>query len=77
MKYLLVLAVIVLVLLWLTRSRASASKARSDQAAAPRSPEAMVSCAHCGVHLPRGDAVTGAQGLYCSEAHRLARGDGR
>ena len=32
----------------------------------------MVSCPVCSVHLPRGDAVAGADGrLYCSQEHRL------
>lgn len=36
-------------------------------------PSAMVACAHCGVHLPREDAVPGGSGTpYCSEAHRDA-----
>ena len=36
-------------------------------------PSAMVACAHCGVHLPREDAVLGGSGTpYCSEAHRDA-----
>ena len=39
--------------------------------------EDMPACRHCGVHLPRSDAVFGPSGeSYCSEAHRLAQGDG-
>jgi uncharacterized protein len=31
----------------------------------------MVACAHCGVHLPRSEAVQ-AQGLhFCGEPHRI------
>ena len=33
-------------------------------------PLKMVRCAHCGVHLPRGDAVPGGAHMYCSTAHR-------
>jgi uncharacterized protein len=39
----------------------------------------MVSCAHCGLHLPEADALPGPDGAhYCSEAHRRAgpRGHG-
>ena len=32
----------------------------------------MMQCAHCGVHLPRADALMDARGAFCSEAHRLA-----
>jgi uncharacterized protein len=73
MKYLL-LIVIVLAVLWLARAGRSRGAARPPSGTPPQ-PQAMVACAHCGVHLPRGDAVAGAQDLYCSEAHRLARGD--
>ncbi len=34
---------------------------------------AMVPCAHCGVHLPAGDAIQGSRALYCSTAHRQAQ----
>jgi uncharacterized protein len=32
--------------------------------------EEMVACAHCGVHLPRTDAVGDDQHLYCGDEHR-------
>jgi uncharacterized protein len=33
----------------------------------------MVSCMHCGVHLPVSEALQdGAGRHFCSEAHRLA-----
>lgn len=49
---------------------------RSFRKNAPRQDEAtaedMVRCAHCGVHLPKGESVQ-AQGLdFCSAAHRDA-----
>jgi uncharacterized protein len=45
-----------------------ASKSGGDAAAAP-----MVACAHCGVHLPRPDALADGEGrLYCGDEHRLA-----
>ena len=76
MKYLVLLLVIVAVL-WLARSRPRVARpdraAKSDRAA----PQAMIECAHCGVHLPRAEAVAGLQGHYCSDAHRLAHGDSR
>ncbi|GJG97457.1 PP0621 family protein [Cupriavidus pauculus] len=73
------LLAVVLGILWWLRARASAS-AQADLERARRSasaraseaagaPEAMVQCAHCGVHLPRGDAI-GWQGLhYCRRSH--------
>lgn len=32
--------------------------------------EDMVRCAHCGVHLPRGEAVMSQQRFFCSSQHR-------
>jgi uncharacterized protein len=41
--------------------------------AASADPEPMLACAHCGVHLPQAEALTGPDGRpYCSAAHRLA-----
>jgi len=35
--------------------------------------QAMVRCAHCGVHLPRDDALLDSTGRsFCGEAHRIA-----
>ena len=73
----LVLILVVAVVLWLMSSRRSS--VREKRRAAPRAPEAMIACAHCGVHLPRSDAVEGRDGqLFCGNAHRLAheQGDG-
>jgi uncharacterized protein len=69
MKYLLVLAV-VLAVLWLARG-GSRHFSRGEPAP-PRSPspEAIVACSHCGLHLPRSEALPGRDGLFCSEAHR-------
>ena len=72
MKYLLVL-VVVLVVLWLARSARRVGSAPARPADKGRAgPEEMVSCSHCGVHLPRREALVTQQGLYCSEAHRAA-----
>jgi uncharacterized protein len=32
--------------------------------------ETMVPCAHCGVNLPRSEALEGAGRFFCSEEHR-------
>lgn len=73
MKYL-VLLLVFLAIGWLwrqARSKEVKDGKRRDKVQAP--PQDMVPCRHCGVHLPRQDAVTGAQGLYCSDAHRAAQ----
>ena len=60
MKYLIVVLVVVVVGWLLLRGRTSERRARRSAARRQRNPQAMVQCAHCGVHLPRGDAVRGS-----------------
>lgn len=72
MKYLFWIAVILLVW-WAWRRARGQSTGASPTAQTP--PQSMVSCAHCGLHLPRNEAVAGANGQYCSPAHRSAAGD--
>ena len=79
MKYLLVLAII-LVAVWLWRKgRREELQSRTPPPPPPPAPgsiappQAMLRCAHCGLHLPAADAVRGVDGTaYCSAAHRLA-----
>lgn len=73
MRYLLILLVVLLVAWrWKTARAAMQRKAQHQQTAAPAA-QAMVCCAQCGLHVPTHDAVTGANGAYCSAAHlRLA-----
>jgi uncharacterized protein len=89
MKYLLVVAVVVGVL-WLLAVQRRRQRMRDDRPGpAPRPgavppgdgapaspPAAMVACAHCGVHLPRPDALERDALSYCSAEHRAA-GPGR
>jgi uncharacterized protein len=71
-----IIAVAVVLLVWLLLGR----NARADKPAAgvkrdrraDASAEEMVSCAHCGVHLPRSEAIAVRSLHYCSAAHRDA-----
>lgn len=75
MKYLVVLLVIVVVawLLLRARSRDRASRAApGSQGKAHRKAREVVACRHCGLHLPRDEAVADASGTYCSHEHRIA-----
>lgn len=74
MKYLLLLLVLAIGLYLLLGRRRTGGDAPApppppkQDAAAP-----MVACAHCGVHLPRDDALLDAGGRsFCGEAHRIA-----
>ena len=73
MKYVVVL-IVVFVVLWLMSSRRREVRgARRSSAAA--TPQAMVSCVQCGVHLPRADAVQARDGRwFCGAAHLKAGG---
>lgn len=69
---LLVLAVVVFagVKLW---RRLQARKARRSQAAADQfTPEAMVRCRQCQVHIPQNKALRSNQNWYCCDEHRDA-----
>lgn len=71
-RVLILLAVVALVW-WLLRphpGRRGSSPEPQGREAVPRE---IVACAHCGVHVPRDDALPGPDGhAYCCEAHRRA-----
>jgi uncharacterized protein len=88
LKYIVVILVVLLgVWLWRknrvdTRDEAR-DEGRKDSQQTPRSPsqstthstepQIMLSCAVCGVHLPRSDAHVGKRGSYCSATHQKQR----
>lgn len=57
----------------ITRQRKPAAPASRATNVAPM--QDMVACAHCGIHLPKHEAVQGARGVYCSTEHRAAAHD--
>ena len=76
MGRLIVIVVVVVALVWLLR-RALAGPRREGEAP-PAAPQGdLVSCAHCGVNLPRSEARSAGERFYCSEEHlRLGPRDG-
>jgi uncharacterized protein len=75
MKFLVLLAILLVAYMIWRHGRVE----RKTQAPPPSkpvgAPQDMVQCRVCSVHLPRGEAVTGADGLpYCSQEHRLSAG---
>jgi len=78
MGRLLVLVVLAVLAVWLIR-RAMLHASRPEQGE-PGMPSAkaegdLVKCAHCGTHLPLGEARAVGDRLYCSDEHaRLGPG---
>ena len=71
MKILLFL-VAVFVLLWLLRGAMTSRRRGGAARQPPQAPQEMIACAHCGVHLPRDEALPGRGGVFCGDAHRTA-----
>ena len=72
MRVLLFLLLILLVL-GVARSRPLRPRA-SHRPPPPGPPQDMVPCAHCGVHVPRQDAIAAGPVFYCSDDHRRQGG---
>lgn len=73
MKFLIWLVIGALFVMWLVRGKKT-PPSHSPQSTAESSDraEAMLQCAHCGIHIPESEAVHDAAGTaFCSEAHRL------
>jgi uncharacterized protein len=74
-KLALLAIVVIAALLWLRYKADSDARAERKPGKAPVRPrvENMIQCAHCGVHLPSGEAlVDDAGAAYCNAAHRNA-----
>jgi uncharacterized protein len=75
MKFLLLLLVSLLAV-WLWRSGRTAEPREkrppgpTRPTAAKATPQDMVRCAHCGLHLPLSEAVASTSAHYCSTEHR-------
>jgi len=52
---------------WMQRAGRRGTVARDE---AKPLPQAMVSCAACGLHLPRQEALAAGERFYCCEEHR-------
>ncbi|MBV8634935.1 MAG: hypothetical protein JO002_10630 [Burkholderiaceae bacterium] len=80
MRVLIWLVIGLAVVVWLKRAVARVTHgtgpAGQPRQRAPKGEsETMLQCAHCGVHFPASEAVTGAAGaVYCSADHRKLAG---
>jgi uncharacterized protein len=65
---LLLLIVAGFVIYWLLKGyRRSVERSEEPR---PRTPEDMVRCAQCGVHLPRSESIMSGGKHYCTDEHR-------
>lgn len=71
MGRLIVVALIVVLVVWVLRRALAAPRRGSGAGDAPGSAAQgdLVSCAHCGVNLPRAEARSAGGRHYCSEEH--------
>jgi uncharacterized protein len=78
MKLVFWLLILVAVIVWLLYDKkqsvgadASASAATAD-GRKTKDGEAMLQCAHCGIHIPASESIVTPTGaVFCSEEHRL------
>jgi uncharacterized protein len=68
MGRLILIVLVVLLVLWLLRRALAAGKRADPPGDGGRAPE-LVSCAQCGVNLPRSEARSAGGRHYCSEEH--------
>ena len=75
MGRLIAIVVIAVLVVWLLKRALAAPKQPPAASDAPQGE--LVSCAHCGVNLPRAEARSAGGRHYCSEEHwRLGPRDG-
>jgi uncharacterized protein len=74
-KYLILVAIVVAVLFLAKLGRRNTrtdESGASNKPTAPPEKQALLACAHCGVHLPVNESLPGRGGVFCDEAHRSA-----
>ena len=74
-RILIVIVIFIAIYLLLKYYRKQMPKKDVLDEGAPKHRENMVRCAHCGVHLPKGESIVVDHKHYCSEVHRRAHID--
>jgi uncharacterized protein len=69
MGRLILIAVALLLLVWLVRRALGEARRKPGRDGAQPPQGELVSCAHCGVHLPRSEARSAGGQHFCSEEH--------
>ena len=68
MSKILLIAIVVAVVFWLLRNHRRRADHHMQRPPDPQA-EDMVNCAHCGVHLPRGEGIVSGASYFCSAEH--------
>ena len=77
MGRLILIGIVVLLVLWLLRRALAGPRAGKPPAQSGEQQGDLVTCAHCGVNLPKAEARTAGGRYYCNEEHwRLGPRDG-
>jgi uncharacterized protein len=71
MKFFVLLLVILAGVWWIRQQRHNTLNQNTPNNAA-NTPQTMLPCKHCGIHVPENDALRGTTGVCCSPAHRQA-----
>lgn len=71
MAKILLIAIAFAAVFWLLRNHRRRAD-RNVQRPADTQAEDMVDCAHCGVHLPRGEGIMSGSRYFCSKEHEQA-----
>ncbi len=69
MGRLILIGIAVVILVWLLRRALAGRGAARPPAQAGEAKGDLVSCAHCGVNLPKAEARSAGGRHYCSEEH--------
>lgn len=75
MSRLILIIVIIALVYWLLTAprRRQRKQEQQEQQQAPKSAQDMVSCAQCGLNLPKSEGVFVDGKYFCSTAHSLAQ----
>jgi uncharacterized protein len=68
MAKILLIAIAFAAVFWLLRNHRRRVDRSSERPPDPQA-EDMVDCAHCGVHLPRGEGIVSGSRYFCSAEH--------
>ncbi len=69
----LIFLLVLVIVVWAVFKNILKSRARGGEPRIP-TPEDMVRCTHCGVHLPRSESLTSGGNYFCSEDHLRLHG---